>query len=128
MPDRAAVRFGVIGIDHPHVYEQVGRLLEAGAECAGWYTEGEPRTLEGFRQQFPQLARVPDAHQLFEDRTIALIVTASIPDRRAGIAIEGMEHGKDVVADKPGCTTLEQLAALRRTQAATKRLWSVTFS
>jgi predicted dehydrogenase len=122
------VKFGVIGINHPHVYEQVGRLLELGCECAGWYTEGEPRTLEGFQQQFPQLRRLEDSRRLLEDRGIAFIVTAAVPDLRAGIAVQAMEHGKDVMSDKPGCTTLEQLEKVRHAQAATQRIWSVTFS
>lgn len=128
MPATARLKFGVIGIDHPHVYEQVSRLLDLGCECVGWYTEGEPRPLEGFRQQFPQLAEVEDPRRLLEDPRIALIVTAAIPDLRARIAIEAMEHGKDVMSDKPGCTSLEQLGQVRRVQATTQRMWSVTFS
>ncbi len=128
MPATARLRFGVIGIDHPHVYEQVGWLLDLGCECVGWYAEGEPRPLEGFRQRFPHLAQVEDPRRLLEDPRIALVVTAAVPDLRARIAIEAMEHGKDVVSDKPGCTSLEQLAQLRRLQATTRRIWSVTFS
>ena len=44
------------------------------------------------------------------------------------LAIEAMEAGKDVMVDKPGCTTLEQLAALRACVARTGRIWSVNFS
>lgn len=128
MPGTAVLKFGVIGIDHPHVYEQVGRLLDLGCECAGWYTEGEPRTLGGFRQQFPQLARVEDRRRLLEDSTVALIVTAAVPGLRAGIAVAAMRHGKDVMSDKPGCTTREQLDEVRLAHTATRRMWSVTFS
>ena len=39
-----------------------------------------------------------------------------------------MRHGKDVMSDKPGCTTAEQLADLRRTVAETGRIWSVNYS
>jgi predicted dehydrogenase len=39
-----------------------------------------------------------------------------------------MRHGKDVMSDKPGCTTIEQLADLRRTVAETGRIWSVNYS
>ena len=55
MPATPPLTFGVIGIDHPHVLDQVGRLLDLGCECAGWHTEGEPYPLEGFRKQFPHL-------------------------------------------------------------------------
>jgi predicted dehydrogenase len=128
MPELAPLKFAVIGIDHPHIYEQVARLLELGCECAGWYTDGEPRPLEGFRQQFPQLERVNDRRRLLENPAVALIVTAAVPDLRAGIAVDAMAHGKDVMTDKPGCTTLGQLEEVRHTQAATGRIWSVCFS
>jgi len=128
MPNAAPLRFGVIGIDHPHIYEQVARLLELGCACVGWYTDGEPRPLEGFLQQFPQLSRVDDRRRLLEDPSVALIVTAAVPDGRADIAIAAMTHGKDVMTDKPGCTTLGQLDKVRRAQAATGRIWSVCYS
>lgn len=57
-----------------------------------------------------------------------LILTAAIPADRAAIAIEAMRAGKDVGTDKPGCTTAEQLAALRRTVSETGRIWSVNYS
>jgi predicted dehydrogenase len=41
--------------------------------------------------------------------------------------VRAMEHGKDVMADKPGVTTLEQLAELRRVQAQTRRIFSVWY-
>ncbi len=128
MPDRAPLKFAVIGIDHAHIYELVARLLELGCECVGWYTEGEPLPFEGFRRQFPQLERVNDRRRLLEDPAVALILTAAVPDLRAGIAVDAMAHGKDVMTDKPGCTTLGQLEEVRRAQAATERIWSVCFS
>jgi len=39
-----------------------------------------------------------------------------------------MKAGKDVMVDKPGCTTLQQLSDIRKVQAETGRIWSVNFS
>ncbi len=39
-----------------------------------------------------------------------------------------MQHGKDVISDKPGFTTLEQLAEARRVQAETGRIYSICYS
>ena len=39
-----------------------------------------------------------------------------------------MQHGKDYMVDKPGVTTLAQLAEVRRVQAATKRIYSIVYS
>jgi predicted dehydrogenase len=128
MGNHPPLTFAVIGIDHPHILEQTARLLDLGCECVGWQTDGEPGTLGAFRRQFPQLPRVEEPACLLEHPAVALVVTAAIPDQRAGIAVAAMAHGKDVMTDKPGCTTLEQLEAVRRAQAETGRIWSVCFS
>jgi predicted dehydrogenase len=49
-------------------------------------------------------------------------------DERADLAIEAMRAGKDFMADKPGVTTLEQLARVREVQLATGRIWTVNFT
>ena len=122
------LRFAAIGLDHRHIYEQVGRLLELGCECVGYWTDGDPQPLEGFVRRYPDIPRIEDKRRLLEDPTIALVVTAAIPSDRAALAIEAMRHGKDVMTDKPGCTSLEQLAAIRKAVAETNRIWSVNYS
>lgn len=122
------LRFAAIGLDHRHIYEMTGRLLEQGCECIGYWTEGEPQPLAGFIRRFPDIPRIADKRRLLEDPTLHLVVTAAINCDRAGIAIEAMHHGKDVMSDKPGCTTPGQLAELRRTVADTGRIWSVNYS
>lgn len=122
------VRFAAIGLDHRHIFDMVGGMLAAGGECAGWWSDGEPETLAGFIKRFPDLKRVADKRALLEDKSVDVIVTAAIADRRGAIAIEAMQHGKDVMADKPGCTTLDDLAAIERTVSETGRIWSVNFS
>jgi len=44
------------------------------------------------------------------------------------VALEAMRHGKDVMLDKPGATTLDQLTELKRLAAETKRIVSVLYS
>jgi predicted dehydrogenase len=122
------ISFAAIGLDHRHIYEQTGRLLELGCECVGYWTEGEPEPLSGFKKRFPDIARVNDMDSLINDQSIQLIVTAGIPRDRADIALRAMKAGKDVMSDKPGCTTREQLDALREVVAATGRIWSINFS
>jgi len=121
-------RFAAIGLDHRHIYEMTGRLLEQGCECAGYWTEGEPQPLAGFARRYPHIPRMHDKRRLLEDPTVRLILTAAINSDRAGIAVEAMRCGKDVMSDKPGCTTAGQLAELRRTVAETGRIWSVNYS
>ncbi|MCY4003464.1 MAG: Gfo/Idh/MocA family oxidoreductase [Rhodospirillales bacterium] len=122
------LRFAAIGLDHRHIYHQVGRLLELGCECVGYWTEGEPQTLAGFLRRFPDLTRFENADRLYEDPTIHLVVTAAIPDLRSGIAVRAMRHGMDVMVDKPGVVSLAQLREVERVQTETGRIWSVNYS
>ena len=56
------------------------------------------------------------------------MVSASIANERAPLGVRVMRHGKDFMADKPGITTLEQLAEVRKVQAETKRIYSICYS
>ena len=128
MADHPPLKFAAIGLDHRHIYHQVGRLLELRAECRGYYTRDTAVPLEGFVRRFPDLPRVRDVRALLEDPEIQLVVTAAIPSERAEIALEAMRHGKDVMVDKPGVITDAQLADVMHLQRATGRIWSVDFS
>jgi predicted dehydrogenase len=123
-----SVNFAVIGIDHRHAYGMTEHLLAAGASCAGWWTDGAPETEAGFVKRFPDIPRVPDRRTLLDRADVALVVIAAIPRDRAALAIEAMRAGKDVMVDKPGCTTPGQLADIAAVQAETGRIWSIDFS
>ena len=128
MADHPPLTFAAIGLDHRHVYHQVGRLLDLGARCAGYHARDSAVPLEGFVKRFPDLERVADRRVLLDDPEVRLIGCAAIPGERAAIAIEAMRHGKDVMVDKPGVITAGQLDAVRAVQRETGRIWSVNFS
>ncbi len=112
----------MVGTDHLHVVELTARLRDAGGEVVAVVPTEDAIG--------PWLAsRYPDARaERPFDADVDLVVTAAVPDERAAIAVEAMEAGKDVVADKPGATTLDQLDALRRACARTGRRYTVVFS
>ena len=120
--------FAAIGLDHRHIYTMAQNMMDVGCVFKGWWTEGDPQTLPGFIKRFPDVPRYDDRKALLEDTGIDFILIAGVPYERAALAIEAMEHGKDVMTDKPGCTSLEQLAALKATSERTNRIWSVNFS
>lgn len=124
----SGINFVAIGIDHRHIYGQAQNLIDNGATFKGWWTEGEPTTLAGFLKRFPDVPRFEDKKALLEDEDVQLVTIASVPSDRAALAIEAMQHGKDVMVDKPGCTTFEQLAQIKQTVADTGRIWSIDFS
>jgi predicted dehydrogenase len=122
------IRFAALGLDHRHIYGMAKNMQAVGGEFVGWWTDGNPGTLDGFNKRFPAAARFDDRHQLLEDPSIDLILIAAIPCDRASLAIEAMENGKDVMVDKPGCTTQAQLEDIKACVARTGRIWSINFS
>ncbi len=118
-------RFAAIGLDHRHIYDMTQGLLSAGQDCVGYCPETtDPRVLAGFRKRFPDIPAM-EREQLLGDPSIDLIAIAAVPSERAPLAIRAMRRAKDVMVDKPGATTLAQLAEVERAVAETGRIWSV---
>jgi predicted dehydrogenase len=116
------IRFAIIGLDHNHAYNHVRLLLNAGAELAAYYTD-KPELAAEFAGSYPDAPRAASIQAILEDTTIDVIGGSPMPALRAGISIDAMQHGKDVLIDKPAVTTLEQLAEVERVQRETGRLW-----
>lgn len=124
---QAPVRFSAIGLNHEHIYAQVNALLGAGAELVSFFAQ-EPELIAGFARTYPQARLARSAQEILEDETIPMIVSAAIPSECAPLGIAAMQHGKDFMSDKPGFTSLEQLAEARRVQAETGRINSICHS
>lgn len=123
----SALRFAAIGLNHDHIYGQVNVMLKAGAELVAFHAV-EDNLAAAFKEKFPQADRIGDRRRILEDRSIGLVVSAAVSNERAGLAIEAMRHGKDVMLDKPGMTTLDQLDEVRKVQAETGRILSILYS
>ena len=123
-----AFKLGVIGIDHGHIFGMLGNMKAQGCTCDAYWTDGPAVTEAKFNETFPEVAKVADRRRILDDPDVRMVLISAVPADRAALAIEAMEAGKDVMVDKPGCTTLEQLAAIRECRARTGRIWSVNFS
>ena len=121
------IKFAAIGINHSHIYGQVDCLLEAGAAFVAFHAV-EDDLAEAFGAKYPEAKRVGDPRAILEDASVSVVITSAIPADRAAISIAAMQHGKDVLTDKPGMTTFAQLDELRRVQAETGRIYSVLYS
>ncbi len=122
------VRFAAIGLDHFHIYGQIDLMLRAGAEFVAYCGAEQKFFPKPFAQVYPQARRVDDKRRILEDGSIDLVLSAAINNERAPLGIEVMRHGKDFMADKPGITSLAQLAEVRKVQAETKRIYSICYS
>lgn len=123
-----SITIAILGIDHRHIFGMLEGMQAAGASCVGWWTNGRPTTLDGFTKRFPDLPRLDSVEAVLDNPAVQMVLIADAPDQRADLAIRAMRAGKDVMVDKPGCTTLEQLQAIRAAVAETGRIWSVDFS
>ena len=121
------IRFSVININHGHINGMVQAVTRGGGQLVAVYAK-EPDLLAAFTKQFPQVKVAASEKEILEDNTIQLIMSSGIPDERAPLGVRVMQHGKDYLVDKPGITTLEQLAEVRKVQKATKRIYSIMFS
>ncbi len=116
-----------LGLDHRHIYGMTENMEKAGVKCLGFWTKGTPETLAGYQKRFPDMPRFDRLEDALNcGANLALI--SAIPADRADLTQQAMQHGMDVMTDKPGCTTLEQLNQIKQTVAKTGRIWSVNFS
>ena len=120
------LRFAVIGLNHGHIYSRSARCSAAAASSSR-STRRSPTS----PPPSSSVIRKPAARsetEILEDQAVQLVLSAAIPDERAPLGIRVMQHGKDYMADKPGITTLAQLAEVRSVQAQTRRIYSIMYS
>jgi predicted dehydrogenase len=123
----ARIRFSVIGLNHGHINSMTSAVIGGGGELVAVYAR-EPELIAEYTKRFPSVRVARSEEEILEDDSIQAVLSAAIPDERAPLGIRVMQHGKDYIVDKPGITTLEQLAEVRRVQAGTKRIYSIVYS
>jgi len=121
------IKFSVIGINHAHIYSQVEAVTRVGGQLISLYAK-EPDLVAAFTKRFPQVKLAASEKEILEDKSIQLILSSAIASERAPLGIRVMQHGKDYMSDKPGITSLEQLAEVRKVQKQTGRIYSIMYS
>jgi len=125
VPNR--IKFAVINIDHPHIYGMTDAIKRGGGELVALYAK-QPDLTAAFVKTYPEVKLAKSESEILEDSSIQLVLSSGIPDERAPLGIRVMQHGKDYLSDKPGIITLEQLAAVKKVQKETKRIYSIMYS
>jgi predicted dehydrogenase len=122
-----SIRFAVCGMSHDHIYGMVGAIQRGGGELVAAYGE-EPDKIAAFTKRYPDVKWVQSEAGILNDGSIQLVLSSTIASHRAPLGVRVMEHGKDYLSDKPGVTTLEQLAAVRKAIAETHRIYGIMYS
>src|SRR5438067_8436614 len=121
------LRFGVVGANHDHIHGMIGAVKRGGGELVAFHIR-EPDIAAAFAKRYPDAKQLSDERAVLEDKSIQLVLSSIVPVERAPLGIRVMKAGKDYLSDKPGITSLEQLAEVRRVQAQTKRSYSILYS
>ncbi len=121
------IKFAVCGMSHDHIYGMIGAVTRGGGELvAAWGDEDDK--LAAFAKRYPDVKIVKTQDEIIHDPSIQLVLSSEKANERAGIGIRAMEAGKDFLSDKPGITTLEQLAEVRKTIAKTNKIYAIMYS
>jgi predicted dehydrogenase len=123
----ARIKFSVIAINHGHIYGMIKAVQNGGGELVAVYAK-EPDLLAAFVKVYPTVKIAKTEAEILEDESIQLILSSGIPVERAPLGIKVMQHGKDFMVDKPGITSLKQLADVKKVQQETKRIYSIVYS
>jgi len=121
------IRFSVINVNHGHIYSMSDAVSRGGGQMVSFFAK-EPDLVAAFSKRYPNAKLAVSEKEILDDTSIQLILSSGIPDERGPLGVRVMRSGKDYLVDKPGITTLEQLAEVRRVQKETKRIYSIMYS
>jgi predicted dehydrogenase len=122
-----SIKFSVCGMSHDHIYGMVGAMQRGGGVLVSAYG-AEPEKVAAFTKKFPGVKMVQSEEEILGDPSVQLVLTSARNVDRAPLGVRVMKRGKDFLTDKPGITTLEQLAAVRKTVAETNRIYGILYS
>ena len=122
-----SIKFGVIGLDHPHILGITAAVIRGGGVLAAFYSK-LPKETANFQKLYPHARLAASEDEILNDPSIQLVASASIPNLRAPLGVRVMKYGKDFLSDKPAITTLEQLAEVRKVSAETGRIFAIMYS
>ncbi|MCG5102478.1 Gfo/Idh/MocA family protein [Oceanobacillus alkalisoli] len=119
--------FGVIGLDHGHIYGMCNGLLEAGGNLVAVY-DPDPEKVKRFIDTYPEATAAESEEEILQDSTIKLIASANIPVQRGPLGLKVLDSGKHYFVDKPAFTTMEQIELAKQKVEETGLRWGIYYS
>jgi len=119
--------FGVIALDHLHIFEMAADLKLAGAECKIAY-DPNPDMLAFFLQQHPEAVAAKSEQEVLDSKDISLVASAAVPCLRSDLGNRVLDHDKDYFTDKAPFTSLEQLSVTRQKVEETGQKYMCCYS
>ncbi len=122
-----SVEFAVCGISHDHIYGMTEAMIRGGGKLTMVWGS-EPEKLTAFQKRYPDVAVATTQDQILHSESVKLVLSSQVASERAPLGVRVMNAGKDFLSDKPGMTTLEQLAQVRETIKRTDRIYGIMYS
>ena len=127
VPTPHKIKFAVVGVDHNHINAMTDAVKRGGGELVAFHPTDEQMSAD-FQKRYGPVKVAATEDEILNDPSIQLILSSGIPNLRAPLGIRAMRHGKDYLVDKPGITSLEQLADVRKAVKETKRNFAIMYS
>jgi predicted dehydrogenase len=108
------VKFVVVGLRHPHINDVVMRLQDRDDTELVAVCEEDAATREALVSE-GKFEKVYDSYtQMLDEVECDAVAVGDYYSIRGARAIEALKRGKHVLADKPFCTTLEELDEIEK--------------
>lgn len=121
------INVAVLGAAHPHIGEALAEI--AGRDDVTLVAASEPDAAMRERFLAGVAAPIYDNHaELLDRHRVDVAVVSGIYAQRSDAILAAFAHGAHVFADKPLCTTFEQLDAITAATAATDRHLGLMFT
>jgi len=127
VPPHYSIKFAVCGISHGHIYGMIEAVKRGGGVLVKAWGQ-EPDLLDAFKKRYPEVPIAASQDEILNDPSLQLVLSSQVASERAPLGVRCMKAGKDFLSDKPGITTLEQLAEVRKTIAETKKIYAIMYS
>src|SRR5687768_10123352 len=121
-----SIKFAAIGLDHAHIFGMIAAITRGGGTLVAFHAT-DAAQIADFRKRYGDV-KLASEEQILADESIQLVAGAPIPDLRAPLGIRVMKAGKDYLADKPGITSLKQLADVRKAVKETHAKFAIMYS
>src|SRR6187431_2627949 len=76
-----SIRFGVIGLDHYHIFSMTEAVQRGGGQLVAFYAT-DPKQIADFRAKFGDVKLARSADEIIEDKSLQLVAAAPVPDER----------------------------------------------
>ena len=122
-------RIAITGAAHPHAAYATAEVDKSdGSDTVALVAVSDPSPETGARWAAPYDAKVfTDHQQLLREVEPDVVMVAGIYGDRGQVVVDALNAGCHVIADKPLCTTLEDLDAIAEAARRTKRHVTVLF-